>query len=58
MKKLLFLIILGGGMILFLPSCIKNCTCENPDTGVITDIEIDPAESCNAYSNAARGECS
>ena len=58
MKKIIFLILLGCFMAIFLPSCLKNCTCENPDTGKVSDIDIDPAESCSAYSNADRGICS
>ena len=58
MKKLIFLVIFGCGMALFLQSCIKNCTCENPDTNKVVDIEIDPSESCSDYSNKDWGVCS
>ena len=58
MKKLIFLIVFGCFLSFFLQSCVKGCTCENPDTNKITDIEISPFESCSDYSNKTLGVCS
>jgi len=57
MKKILVIIILVC-MAPLVQSCTKSCTCVNPDTDKTTEIDIDPAENCSAYSNADRGSCS
>jgi len=57
MKKIILIIIFLALMAPLLQSCTHSCTCENPD-GKITDIDINPSENCNDYSNATRGDCS
>ncbi|MCL2245599.1 MAG: hypothetical protein FWC10_00575 [Lentimicrobiaceae bacterium] len=56
MKKIILIIFLGCAA-LFLHSCIKTCTCIKPNSNA-QELEIDPSESCSAYSGEEWGECS
>jgi len=57
MKKLILLVILGIGTF-FMFSCTKSCTCVNPDTEKVKEIEINPSEKCSSRSNSTLGDCS
>lgn len=57
MKKLVLLLMLASAVMLC-TSCVKSCVCVNPDTDVVTDLNIDPTESCSNYSSSDRGTCS
>jgi len=57
MKKLILLVILGIGTF-FVFSCTKSCTCDNPNTGVVQEIEVDPSDNCSSHSNVELGSCS
>ena len=56
MKKLILLVILGIGISPFF-SCTRSCTCENPNTGKVQEIEVDPSEKCSSRSNSTLGDC-
>jgi hypothetical protein len=58
MKKTIILIVFGCGMAFLSQSCESSCACENPETGKITDIDIQPSESCSDYSGPVYGNCS
>jgi hypothetical protein len=58
MKKITLITILVCSIAFLSQSCVKSCTCINPDTDRVTDLEIDPSESCSDYSNATLGNCS
>jgi hypothetical protein len=56
MKKLFIVITLSSfSTILF--SCVTTCICIDSNNAV-TEIEIDPFESCSSKSGPVLGECS
>ncbi|MCL2289358.1 MAG: hypothetical protein FWC34_01445 [Bacteroidetes bacterium] len=61
MKKNIVLTAFICSSILLLASCVKTCTCENPDANKPpTEIEVNPSESCSdySYSSANLATCS
>jgi hypothetical protein len=44
-------------LITILVSCEKFCTCTNPDTSNLTEIEINPDDECSDYSDSTIGDC-
>jgi hypothetical protein len=57
MKKLILLVILGIGIFCAF-SCTKSCTCDNPKTGEVHEIEVSPSENCSSHSTVELGSCS
>jgi len=54
MKKTLVIILALALFAPFVYSCTKSCTCENPDTGTVTEIEVKPDEKCSKLTNSSR----
>jgi len=57
MKKTLVIILALAVLAPFLYSCTKSCTCVNPDTDKVTEIEVQPNEKCSKLDNSSR-KCS
>lgn len=54
MKKMLLLSALTA---LLFCGCGKYCSCTNPDTQNVNEIEVNYNDDCQSYSNNNRGDC-
>ncbi|MEG1555751.1 MAG: hypothetical protein RR356_03410 [Bacteroidales bacterium] len=57
MKKTIFFIFLSVLATISLTSCGKQCTCTKPGSDVVTELEVNPEDDCNTFSNDQYGNC-